>query len=125
MTMWITLVAVILIIAWIIAAPKIKKNIEESVQRKRENCEKSESGHDFDGCVCKKCGKENHEWEDEGQGEDMSPRTAKARMIERGGAFFDDGNKVAHTRGAGAFNKHKCKRCGKIMKNKVEFKKNF
>ena len=99
---WIVIGIIVSIILGIRFIPRF---IREQI---RKICNKS--GHDWQGCKCKKCGAENHEWEHVQMGE--------IGTWKSGG----DGISRRFPRSSGAIpaHMHKCRKCGKEMKNIIK-----
>ena len=70
----------------------------------RNACGKS--GHEWQGCKCKKCGEENHQWEQIQAGEIGT---------WKGGGIGN--RRFPASSGAISANIHKCRICGKEMTN--------
>lgn len=87
------------------------KYIPSFIRRQRRKiCGQSKVGHNWQGCKCKKCGEERHEWEHIQTGEIGTWKGGGDGMLRR----FPKGS------GAIPAHIHKCKKCGKEMRNVIK-----
>ncbi|MCL2775471.1 MAG: hypothetical protein FWD71_19325 [Oscillospiraceae bacterium] len=102
MNVWwsVTGIVAIIILSAVIVTLCIIYFINLFYKGKRKICQKS--GHDWNGCKCRRCGEKNHEWE--------LQDTEDIIQFDRPGPIPDN-IKV---------NKYKCKKCGKEITEKMK-----